>query len=390
MRILHAIASIDSAYGGPVSALRGLCRGLNKLHVQQTVLTSSTGDSGWDEANALMFNDVEVIWTKPLVSRFYWEPFLEAKIGKIAEMHDLFHIHGVFNGVCSAAFKTARRRNIPFVAEPFGTLSPYCLKKSRLLKKISLFLGERSNIESASAVRFSSGGESSRFKQNFSARKNIIAGMGLNWDEFATLPDKGFYREHWNIKDHEAVFLFLGRLHPIKGLEIFLPAFGEWLQEGIESARLVIVGPDETGYAKKLKALVAKLGLQDKVVFAGSLYGLERIKAIVDANVVVLPSHHENFGIAAAEGMACGKPVLVSDQVDLWPEVLRHGLGEVASMNKKSMMNSLRKLMANKEKWSSIGDRSFRWAKQNCDWENISAKLYEEYTQILFEGRSDE
>lgn len=385
MRILHAIASIDSTYGGPVSALRGLCRGLNKFHVQQSVLTSSTGDPRLDEANARILKDVEVIWVRPIVSRFYWDPFLDVKIARVAEKFDLFHIHGVFNGISSAAFRTARSRHIPYIAEPFGTLSPYCLRKSRLLKKISLCLGERKNVESAAAVRFSSEGESARFRQNFAARKNIVAGMGLNWDEFAALPRKGFYRKQWNINEREAVFLFLGRLHPIKGLQVFLPAFGEWLKESIDPARLIIVGPDGMGYEKKLKNLVARLGLQEHVIFVGPLYGIERIKAVMDADVLVLPSFHEAFGIAAVEGMACGKPVLVSDQVDLWPEVSRYGLGEVTSVDKMGMVESLRKLELNRDNWPSIGRRAYQWARENCDWKSISARLFKEYTHILSE-----
>ena len=383
IRILHSIASIDPSYGGPVAVLKGLYNGLKNLGLAPTILTCSMGDSTRDKTNAIAFRGADIFWVKPLIRRYYWDPFLILKIGKRLRDFDLFHVHGVFNGISSAVCRLARSLNIPYVLEPLGTLSPYCLAKSSFKKKISLAFGELRNIQNAAAIKFTSEAEYQRFNFNFHTRYGFVLGNGLDWMEFRQLPKPGKFREKFNISKNEIVFLFLGRLQPIKGLEIFLPAFMQWRESQSQWMRFVIVGPDEAGYRKKLENLVIDLKANNTILFTGPLYAEDRVQAMVDSDVIVLPSFHENFGITSVEGMACRKPVLISDQVDIWPEVKKFDLGEVARLNTDNMIAALNRMILRKNEWSIIGDRGRIWAKEKCNWDKISEVLFGEYLKII-------
>lgn len=381
LKVLHSIASIDASYGGPVSVLRGLCQGLSKMGVRNTILTCSTGDPQRDAENAGAIPDVDFIWSYPLVRRFYWEPFLTKRIENNLSDFDIVHVHGIFNGLTSSVCKTARRLGIPYILEPFGTLSPFCLSKSNTIKRISLAIKERKNIEEADALLFTSHSEWQRSKENFEVKRAFVAPNGLDWPEFSSLPEPGAFRKSTGIDANERILLFLGRLHPIKGLEVFLPAFIRWCRSRPDVAnwRCVLVGPDEAGHSRKLKAIVSTLSAENLVLFAGPLYGAQRIQALVDSDVVFLPSFHENFGISVAEGMACCKPALVSDHVDLCSVVDEFKLGVVSPINEAGFIAALDKINSLRDEWPEIGSRARVWVKENCNWETIARSIVDLY-----------
>jgi glycosyltransferase involved in cell wall biosynthesis len=383
IRVLHSIASIDPSYGGPVAVVKGLIHSLNNLGVTPGIFTCSTGDPALDRTNALAFPEVDIIWIKPIIKRFYWNPFICLKIGNSLKTFDLFHVHGVFNGISSSLCHIAKALNIPYILEPFGTLSPYCLRKNSLMKKISLYLWELKNIENAAAIKFTSELEFQRFTLNFRTLNGFVAGNGIDWAEFGHLPSPGKFRQNFNIGKEEMIFMFLGRLQPIKGLEIFLPAFIEWSKSQLNRFRCVIAGPDEAGYRERLENLSINLKADDTILFTGPLFGTDRIQAMVDSDVIVLPSFHENFGITAVEGMACGKPVLISDQVDIWAEVKKYDLGEIGSATVEGMIDVLNRIVARKKEWTDIGQRGRNWAQENCNWDSIAEVVLSEYESVL-------
>ncbi|HTV51508.1 MAG TPA: glycosyltransferase, partial [Steroidobacteraceae bacterium] len=122
--------------------------------------------------------------------------------------------------------------------------------------------------------------------------------------------------------------LFLGRIHPKKGCDLLIKAFAAVASRDPE-LRLVIAGPDSLGSRRKLAHLVRHLGVEQRVIWTGMLRGDAKYGALRSAQAFVLPSHQENFGIAVAEALACGTPVLISNKVNIWREVLESGAGLV-------------------------------------------------------------
>lgn len=391
MHVLHCIASIDASSGGPTTSARSLCKGLANRGVKSTILSCSTGDIARDQKNASAFAGANFIWSQPLIKRFYWNPLLSKKIVESICEFDLLHVYGVFNGLAAHACRAARESNTAYILEPFGTLSPYCLSKSSLKKKISLAIEERKNIEQASAIRFTSKAEWKRAAENFQVRRGFVAPIGIDWSEFKTLPARGAFRKKFQLEEDEKVLLFLGRLQPIKALEVFLPAFAKWNKSSPEAKRwrCVIIGPGESGYRGELESISEKLGCGASIIFTGPLYGADRVAALADSDVVFLPSFHENFGVSVVEAMACGKPVLISDQVDVWPFVKEFDLGEVATISQDGFMVALKNISAREGEWATMGARARRWVEMHCDWDEISEIVLNVYQQTLNLGRRD-
>ncbi len=386
MQILHTIPSIDPSYGGPVAVVEGLCLSLQKRGIHPEILTSSSGDLSMDKKNGRRFQDIPLHWSHPWLGRFYWDPFLGMKIKSMLSGVDLVHIHGMFNGISQCVARGARRWGIPYIIEPFGTLSPYCLAKSRWKKKMSLSMVERENITNASALQFTSQAEWDRASLNFEIPHGFIAGNGLDWREFGQLPEKGMFRKKWNIDSKRMVFLFVGRLQPIKGLELFLPAYLKWIKTVRERPLLILIGPNENHYQSLLEKLIEQDQDKETILFLGAMYGAERLEAFVDANVVVLPSFHENFGISAVEAMACGKPVLVSSGVDLAAVVRKYKMGEVTAPERSDMVLALQRLYERCLDWEGMGCRGRRWVREHCDWEKITEIVFQKYQEILNHG----
>ncbi|OGW91135.1 MAG: hypothetical protein A3D28_04465, partial [Omnitrophica bacterium RIFCSPHIGHO2_02_FULL_63_14] len=383
MKVLHCIASLEPSYGGPVKVVQGLCTGLMKLGISVSVLTSSTGDAEKDARLAASWPGVEILWTRPLVRRYYWNPLLPLTLKRRLAGFNLLHVHGVFNGLVSAACRAGRSARIPYVLEPFGTLSPYCLKKSAWLKQIALAAGERRSIEGAASVCFTSEAEQYKALEKFKIIDSFVAPNGVFMDEFEGLRPSGHYRASIGLGPEDGILLFIGRLQPIKGLEVFLPAFIRWQASQPRKWRAVLVGPDEGGYRSKLEALVGRLGGEVCVDFAGPLYGSDRLSLLAESDVVFLTSYHENFGIAAAEGMACGKPILVSETMDIAGTVRSQAMGEVAPLTVEGIVAALERLAGRRGEWDAMGRRGKEWARANCDWTRPAGITAEKYRKIL-------
>lgn len=387
LRVLHAIASIDPSYGGPHQVLRGLHRGFQNFNLKLSILTASSGDARKDRENAGRFPGTEIIFAKPVWRRYTWSLSLRRELVQRVGDFDLMHVHGVFNGLSRDAALVAREYGLPYVIEPFGTLSPYCLEKSRVLKTISLGLGERANIERASSLRFTSPQEQENAKLNFKIRDSFWVPNGISWREFEELPPRGALRRRLIVSDEERLLFFLGRLQPIKGLELLIPAFIRWRNDRGALWRLVLAGPDERGYRAQLERLVRKEMGETCVHLTGPLYGHERLEAFADADVVALVSHHENFGLSLAEGMAAGKPVLVSDRVDLAELVKQKDIGEAAELTIKGIERALDRLAGRESEWPSMGRRGREHARRHFDWQHTAEVIYKKYRQLAEEPR---
>ncbi len=382
VRVLHAIASIDPSYGGPFQVLRGLHRGFGRFNVEMSILTASSGAARTDEENAARFPGARIHFTRPLWRRYAWDPSLRTQIKPLLASAEIVHVHGLFNGLSRDAAMACREEKKPYLIEPFGTLSPYCLKKSRLLKSVSLSLGERRNIEQAAAVRFTSPQEEAKAKLNFRIHGGFWVPNGVNWKEFEDLPPAGGLRRWLIVSPDEKVLLFMGRLQPIKGLELLIPAFVRWRDDRGALWRLVLAGPDERGYRAQLERLIRKERGEACVHLTGALYGHQRLEAFADADAVALVSYHENFGLSAAEGMAAGKPVLVSDEMDLSELVREKDLGETTALSIDAIRRALDRLAGREDEWERIGARGREWARGHFDWTRTAEVIYKKYRDI--------
>ena len=161
------------------------------------------------------------------------------------------------------------------------------------------------------------------------------------------------------------VALYLSRIHPKKGCDLLLQAFAKLVNSGGSSPdgkgdlHLVMAGPDDSDYGRRMKSMAQTLGIGDRVTWTGMLAGDLKWGAFHAADVFVLPSHQENFGIAVAEALACGLPVLISNKVNIWREVRMHGAGMVEGDDQPSVDRML-------ASWISADDGQRRAMRDNA------------------------
>lgn len=239
---------------------------------------------------------------------------------------DIVHLHTLwdpFNRIVSAA---AARVEKPYVITAHGMLDDHCMDAKPTKKRAYLALGGRRWIERAARVHFTASGERDQSLRRAPAMRPVVLPLVVDLPPLASLPgpEAAHAAAPSAFASREPVVLFLGRLHPIKGLDGLLEAFASVTAEGV-AAQLLLVGPSEDGYATRLADLAERLAVRDRVHFVGMVGGEVKHSLYQAASLYALPSRHENFGLALVEAMACGAPTLTTRAVNIWPEVQRYG-----------------------------------------------------------------
>jgi glycosyltransferase involved in cell wall biosynthesis len=306
--------------------------------------------------------------------------FIRANIEKF----DIVHIHGLYRFPTTYAARLARKRRVPYVIRPHGSLAPYLHYRSArsvYLKRLYERWFDLPNLNGASAVHYTSEGE----RQDASFLKlrapSFVVPNGIDWARFAALPSRGAFRAAYGIGNAPLV-LFLGRVHPSKGLDRLIPAFME-VRSVLKDARLVIAGPHNDSYGEQLRAWVRQQGLDQSVVFVGFLEGAEAVRAYVDADVYALPSYTESFGLTVIEAMACGVPVVISDRVNIHQEISGAGAGLVTSDKVEAIAAALKTLLNGRDRAIAMGAAGRRTVQLRYSWPPIVDALTREYEAIL-------
>jgi glycosyltransferase involved in cell wall biosynthesis len=266
---------------------------------------------------------------------FTTSPRLVRWVSRSASAFDVVHVHGLLNPVSSLALRAAHQSGTPTIIRPFGTLSRYTFEHRRgTLKRAYFGVLERQNLRSAAALHFTTAAERDEAQWHdidFTGRSFVVP------PPYVTTPHETAARRD---DTKEPVAVFLSRLNPVKNVEALIAAWPA-VRARVSRARLVIAGTGDAEYSGRLLEQVAQLGLADSVSFAGFVSGRDKAGLLASASVFVLPSHHENFGIAVLEALAAGVPVVVSDRVQLAPFIMANELGFVSSTDSGELSNAL-------------------------------------------------
>jgi glycosyltransferase involved in cell wall biosynthesis len=174
----------------------------------------------------------------------------------------------------------------------------------------------------------------------------------------------------------------LGRINFKKGLDILARAFAQIARER-NDLHLVVAGPDSEGYGRKVRRLLAEGGVLEKTTFTGPVLGEERLAVVQQAEVFALPSYTENFGGVVTEAMASGVPVVISDQVNLWPDVLQAGAGLVVRCDVEATAHALRSILNDPKRGRQMGSNGRRWVAEYLPWKIVAAQMACAYEKIV-------
>jgi glycosyltransferase involved in cell wall biosynthesis len=332
VKVLHVTPSIARAYGGPTYSLAGFAR--SAIGEGAEVAIAAPAPTAGDKWLAEMMPEAAV-YTFRTYGRgaFLASTDLQSWLRRNGARFDVVHIHGLLNPVSSLAARTCVRNQWPVVIRPFGTLSRYTYEHRRgTLKQLYRWLLDRPNLERVSAVHFTTAIERAESEW-----------QKIEWGSRACVIPPPWLESSTNGKQRPAVteshtVLFLSRLHPVKRVELLLDAWPE-VQRRCPDARLVIAGDGEPSYIAKLRGRSKPLG--NSVTFAGYVDGDAKAALLQTARVFVLPSLHENFGIAVLEALAGGLPVVITPEVQLSTFVATHSLGIVSEASASSLADSI-------------------------------------------------
>jgi glycosyltransferase involved in cell wall biosynthesis len=355
MRILNVTQSYAPffEFGGPPEKVRALSEGLAQLGHDVTVLTADWGLErrlaelpGEPPAENSPFGkkrQVQGVKAVYLANWFHyraasWNPALPRYLRARMQNFDVAHIFGLYDLLGPRTAAAAQKLKIPYVVEPIGMFVPI-VRNLFLKRAYHRFLGKEMLRNAAAIIATAEQEKSELIAGGIPAEEIILRRNGVSVP--ASLPAPGAFRKSLNISGDARLILFLGRLSQKKSPDLLLQAFAQ-LPPSTPSAHLAFVGPDESGMLARLRQMAEELSVAQRVHFSGPLSGDPKWSAYRDADIFVLPSQNENFGNTAAEAIATGTPVIVTDQCGIAPL-----LDGVAGISVQHSASSLAQTMVN-------------------------------------------
>jgi glycosyltransferase involved in cell wall biosynthesis len=311
-------------------------------------------------------------------TRLCWSAPLAKALRRELSTYDIVHIHSMYLFTSWLAAHYARKYNIPYIVRPHGTLDPYIFKRHRLRKSILELLFEKRNFANAAAVHFTAREEMELARSTGFQFKGAVVPLGVNVGALYPLRDR-------TPKPKKSI-LFLGRLNVKKGLDLLAEAFGT-LARSRNNLELIVAGPDEHNYEFQVKRWLIKEGVDGNCIFAGMLTGENKLSALQSADIFVLPSYSENFGIAVVEAMAVGLPVVISDRVNIWREIAEAGAGLVVRCDVGELTRALSTLLDDQELRLSMGERGRQLVERSFTWQVTAREMADLYERIVGDHR---
>jgi glycosyltransferase involved in cell wall biosynthesis len=382
LKILRVIASVNPTNGGPIEGVLQSSRSLSQRGHDVEVVSLDLPEAPWVESFPLKLHALG-----PTQWNYRYCPKLVPWLKRNQSNYDVALIHGIWQYSSYGAWQALRGGDLPYFLLPHGMLDPW-FKHTYPLKhlKKSLYwqLAERHVVRDAKALLFTSEEERRLARKSFRPYKCEEAvinygtrGPGAELGDFK----RRFLARHPELEG-KRLLLFLGRLHPKKGCDLLLQGFSRVLAQE-PSYHLVMAGPDQEGWMSELQSLAVSLGIHDRVHWTGMLEGDLKWEAMAAADAFVLPSHQENFGIAVAEALACGLPVLISNKVNIWREIVQAGAGLVAEDSEAGVCDLLRDwLQLSELERDTMRERAVQCFKAHFEIEDVAQSFLDVFSRF--------
>jgi glycosyltransferase involved in cell wall biosynthesis len=374
MRILHVVAGLPRSGGGLAEIVPRYAATTARLGHDVTIATVAEGTAplsgAADEAAAAGVNIIRFALSLP--RSLYNSREMSRRLPTLVDRADLVHVHSNWTFPVWWAAHCALVAGKPLVMSPHGCLSPASLAHSAWKKRLAGVF-DRRYLRQASVIHATSEMERDWIERYVGKGPRIaVIPNGVEMQAFPGTP-----REPKPASRTRQV-LYLGRLHPLKGLELLLDA---WKAGGNGGWELVIAGPDEQGTRTRLEAQARGLGLAN-VTFPGPLYGEEKAKALAEADLFVLPSRTENFGIAVAEALGAGLPVITTKGTP-WSEIAG-SCGWWVDVNAAAIAKALADGMRlSDEERAAMGTRGRELVAAKYQWETVGRAMAGVYERLV-------
>lgn len=359
MRLFLAGPSFDPSFGGPAYSIPALGAALAARGV--TVGLWAPDGTARDGMARIASSDAVVPLEGPLNHAM-------AQFGAM----DVIHDNGIWFPYNHAMARIAARHRIPRVVSLRGMLEPWSLKQSQLKKKVAWLLYQRRDLERADLLHATAPIEEVNARALGLDGPYCVIANGIALPEAIASPSPRDGKRR--------TALFVSRLHPGKGLRLLVEAWATLRPTGW---RLVIAGPDEDGHAAEIAADIARLSLGNDISLRGPVYGEDKTALYASADLFVLPTFSENFGIAVAEALAYGIPVLTTKGAP-WESLETHRCGWWVEPNASGILQGLRMAIdCSDETRREMGKRGAAMVAAQFNWDDIAMKFIAYYEKLL-------
>jgi glycosyltransferase involved in cell wall biosynthesis len=320
-------------------------------------------------------------------------------LGQNVTKFDLVHVHALFSFSSTMAARIARKKSVPYIVRPLGVLNRWGMENRRRIPKLVSFrLIELPILLNSAAIHFTSEAEreeAALLDARLAKHESVVIPLPIEQRAWST--EQGAESgQRFLLKFPRArgkrVVLFLSRINRKKGLELLLDAFALVTGKNRDVA-LVIAGDGEQLYVRELKETArsrehgaGRVGSeqeQDDVIWTGHLSGEMKAAALAAADVFVLPSASENFGIAAAESLAAGVPTIVSEEVALSSDIRHYDAGVVVKRDVQQLAGAISDLLSNRERAAGLAANGRRLAEERYSAEAVGRALHELYQKLI-------
>lgn len=382
MKVLHIAASLSPEWGGPVKVIQGLTEALAKKDMEVSIFAPIKKGK---EKEAILPKGVNIrLFPQDIFAKFWRNHSFALKKGLVKEINkfDLIHIHEIWHHSHFVGYRLAKRFNKPYVVSVHGALEPWCLNYKALKKRIFSSLFERQILEQASVLHAITEKEVKNIRA-FGVINTPVATIpnGIDLQEFQNLPPKEELIKFYPKLKDKKVILFLGRIHPQKGLDLLGKVFSE-IAKKRKDVYLLIAGPDEGGYQAQIEKLLEKEGVLNKIIFTGMLTGYKKLVALSGADFFVLPSYSEGFSITILEAMVCGVPVIITTGCNFL-EVAENSAGIVINPNVDELKEAMIKLLEKPELAEEMGKNGKELVRETFTWDKVADQMIILYEKVL-------
>lgn len=397
MKIIYAALGYKPAYkiGGPIQSVSAVAEKLVQKGHEVIVFTTNSNlgeDLDVPTNQPVDVQGVQVWYFKheepikkwlpfiPYFSKsigFLYAPAMKAELDRIVPLVDLVHIQMPFVYPTFAAGRAAIRHNKPLFYQQRGVLSPDHLKFRGWKKKLYINAIERPLMRRATTLIALTDFEIQSYKALGVQTTCRVIPNGIDITEKCQAVDRG--PSSYGILPDEMVILFMGRLHPTKGVDKLIRAFLT-ITKRFPRARLIVAGPDEWGMVEKFQQVIMHAGAGAQVLFTGMVTGDAKQELLERADLFCLPSDGEGFSMTILEALASSTAVLISPGCH-FPEVETAGAGRVIKADSDLLAKAMSELLADRNALKEMGKKGRDFVAQNYTWNAITDKLIDVYQE---------
>jgi glycosyltransferase involved in cell wall biosynthesis len=391
LRVLQIVPAVSLVYGGPSQMVLGLARALGQAGAEVTILTTdANGDTGQ--------LPLDVPLNSPLAADHYTIRYFRcAPLGRYkfslglltwlwhhGQDYDIAHIHALFSPISTAAATVARWQRLPYLMRPLGTLDPADLQKKGGLKQLYGTLLEKPNMAAAAALHFTSPIEAEISHRFGAITKDLVIPLGVEPQPQLSETEHQRILKDLGIPTTSPILLYLSRLDPKKGLDLLLPALERVATAGIPF-HFVLAGanPQDVEYERQICDRIRQSPLHRHTTVTGFVSGDRKAALLQAADLFVLPSYYENFGLAVAEAMLAGLPVVISTGVYIWPDIAASDSGWVCDLTVAGVAAALGEAMTRPQLRQAKGLQARDFAAEHYRWQAIAQQTLEAYGELL-------